>query len=513
MPVIYNKAFFLFVAIFFNVVTVAVVMGILENKEKLKQSILSSKNRNTELPFFPRFCSTRGMICYVVTLLLTSAIFFKRAMPFQFMLFGIISVIVFFTYSNKLTVKWQKMDSSRFAKKLFVTALLIRVAYVIFIYFYYIEMTGQPHMFGAADCLWYQAMGELWRNDGFDEFYSWISTTQLDDVGYCWWLALEYLVLGTHVLPARLVKCLIDAFACVLIYSLAERNFGERTARIAGIFYMLMPNTWYYCGVTLKESEMAFLVILFVERADMAMRSPKIKLKDLLIPLLTIVVMFTFRTALAAVLAAALAAALIFSSKKQMQPWKKVVFTAIFGVWMFATVGVELVQESQMMWEGKMENQESGYQWRAEREGGNTFAKYASASIFAPMIFTLPFSSMVDIPNQENQMMMNGANFIKNILSGFTIFALFLLLIRKEWRQHVLLLAVMGGYLVVLVFSNFAHSERFHFPILGFELLFAAYGVSQMTNKHKRWFNIWLVVMCIANIAWAWVKLKGRGWA
>lgn len=513
MPVIYTKAFFLFVAFIFNVVTVAVVMGILENKGKIKLSILRSKTRDAELSFFPKFCSSKAITSYVVTLAIVSAAFLNFAMPFQFMLFGLVAVIVFFNYSSKLTMGWQKYDPSRFAKKLFTTALLIRLFYVIFIYFYYIEMTGQPDMFHPGDTLWYQFMASRWREEGFDSFNKWVSGTQLDDIGYCWWLGIENFLFGTHVLPPRLIKCVIDSFACLLIYSLAQRNFGESTARIAAIFYMLMPNTWYYCGITLKETEMAFLVILFVERGDLAMRSPKIKLKDMLIPLLIIVVMFTFRTAIAAVLAAALAAALILSSQKQMQLWKKIMFTAIFSVWMFLTVGVELTQEAQMMWEGKMENQEVGYMSRSTQEGGNALAKYASASVFAPLIFTLPLSSMVDIPNQENQMMMNGANFIKNVLSGFTVFALFILLIRKEWRQHVLPLAVMCGYLVVLVFSNFAHSERFHYPILGFELLFAAYGVSLMTNKHKRWYIIWLVVVCVANVGWALVKLRGRGWA
>jgi hypothetical protein len=110
-------------------------------------------------------------------------------------------------------------------------------------------------------------------------------------------------------------------------------------------------------------------------------------------------------------------------------------------------------------------------------------------------------------------MIMNGANFIKNIMSCFTIFALILLLIRGDWRKHVLPIAVMCGYLVVLVFSNFAHSERFHFPVLALELMFAAYGVSQVTNRHKRWYALWLIGMCIANIAWAWIKLAGRGLA
>ena len=196
---------------------------------------------------------------------------------------------------------------------------------------------------------------------------------------------------------------------------------------------------------------------------------------------------------------------------KQLVLWKKILYGAIFSIWMFLTVGVEIVQETQQIWEGRTTNQTEGYEWRSRRSGGNQFAKYASASVFAPMIFTIPFSTMVEIPIQENQMMLNGANFTKNIMSGFVIFALFSLLLSGEWRKHVLLIATTCGYLVVLVFSNFAHSERFHFPILALELMLAAYGLSLMKNKHKRWFVIWLVVICAANIGWAYIKLAGRG--
>jgi hypothetical protein len=191
-----------------------------------------------------------------------------------------------------------------------------------------------------------------------------------------------------------------------------------------------------------------------------------------------------------------------------LQAWQKTVLAIVFAVWLIMTVGVELFQESAQLWANRTANQESGYQWRAET---NTFAQYASAAVFAPLIFTIPFSTMVEIFEQENQMMMNGANFIKNILSGLTILALFMLVKRREWRNHVLPLALMGGYLVVLVFSNFAHSERFHFPVLALELLFAAYGVTQVTNKHKRIYMIWIVLICIANMLWTWIKLAGRG--
>lgn len=467
------------------------------------------------LNYFPRFLSTRAIICYVVTLTLVSSFFISHALPFQFMLFGLVAVLLFFLCSNKLTMKWQYIPHHLLIKKIFITAFLIRVVYVIFIYFYYIAMTGLPHMYHPGDELLYEEIGALLKAEGFSRFRELLVfyNIEFSDRGYCWWLALENLLLGTHALPYRIVKCAMDAVSCVLMYNLAKRNFGEAAGRITAVFYMMMPNMWYYCGLTLKEIEMVFLVVLFVERGDLALRSPKITLQNIILPGLAALAMFTFRTALAAVMVASLVAALILSSGKQLKAWKKVVYSAVFAAWMLMTVGVEIIQETQDLWNNRNTNQAEGYEWRSNvNEGGNSFAKYASASVFAPLIFTIPFSSMVAVPNQENQMMMNGANFIKNVLSGLTIFAVFLLLLGGKWRQHVLPLALMCGYLVVLVFSNFAHSERFHFPAVPLELMFAAFGVTQLKNKHKRWYNLWLVFVCVANVVWAWIKLAGRGY-
>lgn len=512
---IYNATVVLLVAVLFVVLTAFALTNVLEQRGKrCKKAMLQPVYEIKGINYFPKLLSDRGMVCYVLTLMTVSAIFLNKALPFQFMVFGLVSVVVFFAYSTRLSQSWQRFSPQLFTRKLFTTALTIRVVYVVFIYFYYMEMTGRPHAYHAGDELLYQHFGILWRHNNMESFLQQLRQyMDFSDSGYCWWLAIEYKLMGTHVLPARLIKCLTDAFSCVLLYNLAERNFGEAVARMAAIFYMLLFNAWFYCGVTLKETEMAFLVILFVERGDLVLHSPKITLKEMVLPLMCILIMFTFRTALAAVMFAAMVGALILTTSKQMQTWKKILYSFVFGVWMFMTVGVEMVQETQMLWEGRTENQEGGYIARAEAETGNTFAKYATSTVFAPLIFTIPFSSMVYVYGQENQMMMNGANYIKNIMSGFTIFAVLLLLLRGDWRKHVLPLATMFGYLVVLAFSNFAHSERFHFPVLGLELMFAAFGVTQMTNKHKRWYNIWTFGICAAIVLWALIKLRGRGLA
>jgi hypothetical protein len=165
------------------------------------------------------------------------------------------------------------------------------------------------------------------------------------------------------------------------------------------------------------------------------------------------------------------------------------------------------------MWKQGGSGQQANMEWITQRKNGNLFAKYAGAAVFAPMIFTIPFPTMAETPGQENQKMIHGGNFVKNILSYFTIMALVILLFSGDWRKYVLPLAVMCGYLVVLVFSNFAQSERFHLPILPLSLMFAAYGIgiSQKIPWMKKYYPYWCVLMFLAAIAWNWFKLAGRG--
>lgn len=172
-------------------------------------------------------------------------------------------------------------------------------------------------------------------------------------------------------------------------------------------------------------------------------------------------------------------------------------------------MGGKIFTESQRYWERRNENQELGLYQKTAR--GNQMAKYAGAVVFAPMIFTIPFPTMVETEGQETFRMLHGGNFVKNILSFFTIGAIIMLLWKKRWRAHTLIGAFLIAYLAILTFSAFAQSERFHMPALPLELIFAACGISMMTNNYKKYFNAWLVLMFVANIAWAWFKLKGRG--
>jgi 4-amino-4-deoxy-L-arabinose transferase-like glycosyltransferase len=468
------------------------------------------------LGYFPKYYTDKAMYVYFA-LLVCVPVIFGYPMEWYFWIFGIVEVVGFFYFAHQLPIAWKNYSPKAFAKKLFTTALIIRVVYVMFSYWFYNEMTGMPFEFGAADVMFYNEMGQyghkLLSNGEWNllEKFKQYADLELSDSGYPIYLTFVYWIFDDSILITRIIKCFWSAWTCVLVYKLASRNFGDSVGRMSAIFCMLMPNLIYYCGIHLKETEMVFIIVLFAERADYAMRAKQLDWKALIVAIVTACILFLFRTALAAVAMIALATTLMLSSRKVLSLSKKIAIGTFVVLAMFATVGNQLMTEAEELLAQSGDNQSKSMEWRAERKGGNEFAKYAGAAVFAPLIFTIPFPTLVDTPNHENQRMIHGGNYVKNITSAFTIFALFTLLLSGNWRKHVLIIAVGCGYLVVIALSAFAQSERFHLPALPFSLILAALGISMLSNKQKKWFNYWLILIFVANIAWAWFKLRGRG--
>ena len=441
-------------------------------------------------------------------------------MPLIWWLFGIVAVVGFFNGSRSLITKWKDTPEKTYIKKLFKTALIIRVVYVVVMYFLYDALTGQPFEYNPGDVMFYHSIAEFGADcllDGkFDlttQFLTQDDEIAFSDMGYPIYLSVIYALTGKSILLARIIKAIWSAWMCVLVYKLATRNFGEQVGRLAGIFVMLMPNFIYYSSIHLKETEMVFLTVLFVERADYLMRGRDFSFKAIFPIMLIAGALFMFRTALAATAIFSLFTAVFLTSKRVLKMEKKIVL----GVWVFITIGYfiggTVATEIQELWNARQGNQESSLEWRSTREGGNKFAKYAGATVFAPMIFVIPFPTIINIEGQENQQLIHGANYVKNIMAVFVIFVLFVLIKTGKWRDNLLIGSFTIGYLMVIAFSAFAQSERFHLPALPFIMIFAAYGVSIVDNKFKKYFNIWAVFIFVAIVAWSWFKLAGRGLA
>ena len=54
-------------------------------------------------------------------------------------------------------------------------------------------------------------------------------------------------------------------------------------------------------------------------------------------------------------------------------------------------LGGSISTEIEEVWQRSgSEEQSKNMEWRSQREGGNQIAKYSGATVFAPLIFTIP---------------------------------------------------------------------------------------------------------------------------
>jgi hypothetical protein len=468
------------------------------------------------LSYIPRFFTQKSIVAFLGVFILCSILFFSRMLPALWILFGFLEVICFFYFLNTLTKRWNKISERSFEKKLFWTSFWIRIAWVLFSFFFYTAMSGMPFEFEAGDSKGYHGEA-MWllglAQDGKLEQYRIYIGKNYSDMGYPVYLALIYSVFGDNILIPRLIKVVLGTYICLFTYKIARNNFGESTGRIAGIMTMLVPNLIYYCGLHLKETEMVFLVVCFIYLADKILRSRKLTLTAIAWLALIGAALFFFRTVLAVCLISSIVLAALFTSQRVSALGKRIglIVMLIGGIFFLTTT--PLVDNVNLYLRLRNKNQASqmkNYAIHRDKGQTNKLAVYGSRSVFLPFMIMAPFPTLINIPDQPNAMMMAGAYFTRNVYAFFVFMALLALYKRKKLREHVLLLAFTASYIFVLASSGFALSERFHLPLIPFLLIFSAYGISQMNQNNKKYYLPYLVFIVLVVIGWNWFKIAGR---
>lgn len=444
---------------------------------------------------------------------------------FDLWIVAAISVVLFFYGGMAMSKGWSHDGEKNFIRNVFVAGFVIRLIWILYCYFVF-----NPEHFGntfgeTADVEWYmpfaKALALFFSGESEHTLFQILYEdygAAMDDIGYPLWLGLGYALWGesSDVFMPMLIKCIVSAYCAICVYHVAKRHYGEGTARMAAIFVCVNPNIIYWCGTMFKEAEMVFLCCLAVDNFDRVLSSgKKYTFKTLLPGVLAGMALMFFRSALGLVFFLAVFAHVVMASHRVMSIGKKIIAGVLVAGILVFSMGDRLQSHAEQLVERvNTDDQELNMQWRGKREGGNEFAKYAGAAVFAPLIFTIPFPTF----NQANEMQLrqvqlSGGSYIKNIFSFFVILVMIMMLVSGEWRKHVFVLAYTIGYLAVLVMSPFAQSGRFHMPIWPMLMLFSAYGIqlAKGNAKMKRWFSIALVIEVVACLAWNWFKLAGRG--
>ena len=464
-------------------------------------------------PFFPKQIAYRAIIIYFIALVAVSLFFIDYAMKFQYIVMGSAFVSGFFIMVNDWTTVKHSWKNKQFGQRLFILAVSLRLLWVVASYFYYIQWTGGPFEYDAADSMGYHdeaswLAGEKWETTWY--YYFGERYHGIGDIGYPLYLTVLYKIFGPNILIPRIIKAFLSAYTCILLYRMTTRMANEETGRMAGIMCALMPNLIIYCGYHLKETEMLFLVVAYMERADYLFRTRKWNFLHIVIPMLLAVSLFFFRTVLGtAAVFSYLTAVLLINTPSMKRGWKRAAVTA-WSVLLIAVVGGGKIQsEIEEIWEGREENVVK--QRYKQSLHGNQWAQYATGAVMAPMIMVLPFSTMVDVDQQYAQQTKHGGNYIRNFMGLFAILGIYEAFRRKQWKNYSLVGVLAIAYYIPVALSGFSNSERFLLPGIPCLIVMWAYGISTLRPSTYKLLNPWSMIVLAMEIGWAYFKLGSRG--
>lgn len=461
--------------------------------------------------YFHKYFSNLALRTYFLVLIVIAVFSVSNITPLIWLVFCTLTVVLFFKWLHQLTIQWAKISDQLFRKKLFRTALVIRLISIAALYFFFYYMNGKPFEFEAGDSMFYDQVAsnlvDRMSRGQFDLYTELKTYLPTSDTGYPMYLGIMYAITFKSLLITRLINALMGAQLCIVIYNLVRRNFTEKTARIAAIIMMILPSLIYYSSLNLKETLMILLLFTFLNLADLAVKERKITPFQIIILILSGASLFLFRTVLAVCAVLSVMSYLIFASQRYTGLRKKI----ILSVWMILSISILLttsVKEEVMMYVSDSSLNQT-QKINKISTSGNKFAKYGSKAIFFPILLIAPFPTFVNT-GQENAMMLGGAMFIKNIYAFFAIIGLIALYKRKILLKHALVLSFLISYFIVLGFSGFVLSDRFHQPIVPVIVLLAAYGITEINKRNYKYFNLYLILLGCLIVGWNWFKLAGR---
>lgn len=456
-----------------------------------------------------------GIGLYLIALITLSLVFKDHALQTKWIIWGVSEVLFFFVLTSVFYPRWKNDDPKIFWRKVFWVAMVLRVVYVIFIYYYYTIQLGYPFEKSGDEVGYYNRSVFFARCIHEGDWKVIVNsmnkyTMGFSDRGYLIWLTFIHTLFGPNLLIERFLKALMSAYTCILVYKLSSRTFGERTGRLAAVLCVFMPILIQITGSHTKETEMIFLSILALERMDYLIRSKRYTVWNILFPILLTGLTFGFRTVVGMCLVFAFFVFIVLSPKELVNRKGKIITLSITGVvflvFLFTSIGKEMEVYYKLNFSG------SDFLSKKYESMGLEYHELAQSKYLYVGAFVLPLSPMVKNATRHNKRL-NGSLFVKNFMAFFAMLAIVIAFRRKKWRDFALIGAYELAYLGIVMSTFTANSERYHEPAIPLLLVMAAYAMTHLRRKDMKLFYIYCGVLFIALFGWNWLKLAARGMA
>jgi len=433
---------------------------------------------------------SQKVILFITILFVALYLFFPSSLySVEWILSAFLILVMVFNQLNILSSKWNRISEKVFIKWLFGSAFLLRLAFMLVLLWISYSTWDMFYLVGAKDEMVYYRIAnearEIWADFTLFSAFSHISASyrgSISDSGFSTFLLLVMHIIGNTPIVIKTFLCFIGSLTVVRGYKLASFVLERPAARLAAIFLMLYPISWFYSAVMLKEGIMVLMITEVLLQTIKLQKS--FRISSLMKTLLLIIIVFFFRSAISILLAIVVGFSLFMQFKR-----KQLVRNILIGIGIL-TVYIFFLKST-----GKYDDYYEQYtdidSFTEERlsymETINPFVAVAGTPVFAMLAFIAPFPSVVSVPVRDglshNEYYYHIAgNIFWIVLAFFSIYGVYYA-IRYNRLEMAPLWSFIIGYQLVLLKAMMFTSVRYSYPAKPFLLIMAAYGLYRITSK------------------------------
>ena len=478
---------------------------------------MSSNNLSDSLIWPVKY--SRIAIIFSIILILSIYMFFgSYIMPLSLLLFGFCIIGFFFLALHYYSLKWSRIDSKTFYKKLFWHSFVYRLIFVGIMYLLtlWLDPKSFPFEINAADSWLYHNVGiKISNNISNGQFIKILESTwrSVNDYGHSLYIGILYYIFGPHTFVVRFFNVVFGSITVVCVAKISRDIFNESAGRLAGILAMLMPAFLWYGGTHLKETVMIFIIITVCYNATRLITTGKFKLINIAVIIIFSFLLFYYRGFLAPLLILSVSAYFMMNllKKKGNKPVliiSTIIFLVIIGRLISSFGYFSEIQSTLNQAEGRFDTQMEESQRQMKEISIDKVA--VSPLILAGAVIT-PFPSLLDFERRQLGMYVRYQNdMVRNIMYFFVFLGLFYS-IRKKLNESLLILTFGFGYIAVLAISGVSFQARFQLPSLPFMIILISGGFCYTGPRLKKYWPIYLIFIFIAIFAWNYFKMSIRG--
>lgn len=463
------------------------------------------------LLFWPIRLSRKAILLSLLVTFSITLLYIRFAMPLDIMVAGILLILIFYLTLHYASKSWMQLPQRSFEMRLFWVGSFLRLLIVGYLYLLTAihDPDSWPFEIGAMDSNTYDYVAKMLMKQPLSNYDNYLDFMKgRADYGYPIYQSILYKIFGPNTFWVRLLNVILSSITVIQVSRIARYLYSDRHAKYTGIIMMVIPSLMFYCGLQLKETLMIFLLTTAFYNAVKIKELKRLSLIGVTMLILSAVLLFYFRTFMAVIAIVSILSylALAFFSSSRAAVLLFVFFIGAYFLLSSAGIEDDIVAQY-------TDSQNDFLQRGLDSKANMANVSYNKAIVIPFMMAGAAITPFPSFLNTEERQVGIITVFQNEIIRNFMYYFYFmgvLYALRRYFKKSIMLLIFVGGYILAITIGGSSFQERFQLPALPFIIIFMSLGIAEATPKSIKWWNVYLVGVILAEVAWTTFKLTIR---